>query len=652
MSRKLLAGASCLLLTATLAACKENPADDTGSEPGAGAAAGDNDNVNLISNPATVPSAGDAVQVTATVKDDNNVLVADTPVEFVNPDGDSNLQVTQATTDDSGVATAVLRTESAQERSITVSATATELGETGSLTLPVTGTALEVTGPSTVSFDDASVTFTATLTNSDGAGVPNQAVTATAEHGTVTGVTDTDTEGRASITYDPPETTNIDADDLSVSALGEQGTLGIDIAQAIFRFTEPGANVEIPVNVQEPVEVRYETTGGGGPGAEVEFTVTRGEVTGTTAARTIESDGLTGGPITVESTEAGPATLTASTPGLDGPLETTRRVYFVGTTPDTISVKSAAQAIGTDEQTTITATVVDGNLNPVANTRVDFSVAGLGGGDVTQGTAVTNRDGEAQTVFEAENESGGDAMTITAEVHDDDSVPPAKTEISVVQNALGVTLGTGNEITPLPEGTDYAKSFSVIVTDAVGSPAADRTVEITITPLTYRKGAWVLTTDETWVPRGEPLDPNNPNTTLPEPYECDAEDLNGNLNLDGERDSNGNGILDPDEDTNGNGVVDGEDANLSGELEPNIPSLSPGEVVTNDQGIANFELIYPETEAAWARFEIEAAVWDSDNSAFTDTMNFLLSAAAEDIENDTAPPGGNIIGRYGSGPCP
>jgi adhesin/invasin len=132
--------------------------------------------------------------------------------------------------------------------------------------------------------------------------------------------------------------------------------------------------------------------------------------------------------------------------------------------------------------------------------------------------------------------------------------------LTVAQQALFVVLGTANQVQDLST-TQYALPYSVLVTDANGSPIANTIVTLSIPPTQYRKGMG----------------------GAPNPPTCPSED------------SNRNGILDP-----------GEDVNNNNRLDPGNVATVPITVTTNTTGFAFFDVVYAQEFAGLVEVELNA----------------------------------------------
>ncbi|WP_175443107.1 Ig-like domain-containing protein [Halofilum ochraceum] len=603
-----------VLMTVLVTACGGR--GDSGSSDGSGSGGGNSGDgqtsdgqasVELAAGRADIPSSGNvAVDLTATVKDADNVVREGVSVNFGADSGE--LRVTNGTTDGAGKATATLSSGSnQQERTITVT-TSVPSGATDEIQLQVAGNNLGLTGPSSISAGEEG-TFVATLTDSDGEGINNVQLSAETDSGaTVTPANaQTDSQGRVAFTVDA--TSSGTSDRLTVEGSGITQTADFDIVQNSLAFLQPSAadrNDGLAVNTNHTIEI--ELTGSGVGGSEnVEFQTTRGQFVGSGASTT--NTNAAGGVATVQlsSASAGPATVSAAASALGAASDIS--FDFVGTNPDAVTLTSESAQIPPNGSTPITALVKDPTGNPVADATIDFAIdADPSQGSLSQVSSVTDEDGEAQTVFTAGSTiSGQNGVRLISTVRgtsiSDD------TTLTVSGTALGVSLGTGNEISS--DVTTYSQPWTVIVTNSAGSPAAGRDVTVNVVPLKFIKGQWTESGDS---------------YVASEAAVCDNEDTDFD-----------------------NSIDSGEDLDDDDNLEPDLPGLSTNSLTTGSDGRASFDLTYPKSEAQWARVRLEVSVENSAGTAFTDTSEIRLVALADDVEDtDQAPPGGQADSPYGT----
>jgi Bacterial Ig-like domain (group 1) len=259
-----------------------------------------------------------------------------------------------------------------------------------------------------------------------------------------------------------------------------------------------------------------------------------------------------------------------------------------------------------DQQSIITAIVRDPNNNPVKNQTVSFSLTDVSGGRISPASAITDSFGRASTVYTAgPTPSAQDGVVIDARVAD----ATDRVTLTVAQQAFFITLGTGNTITE-PNSTSYLYPYQVLVTDVNSNPVSGVKVELSLFPIQYRKGFYVPLLDKEtdgfirWTPKVRITCPNE--------------------------DNNRNGILEEEK---------GEDVNENGRLDPGNVATVPTFVTTGSDGIAHFDIDYPQDHANWATVELEArtAVVGSESSA---KATFILPIVDADVSNeDIIPPG-------------
>jgi adhesin/invasin len=264
------------------------------------------------------------------------------------------------------------------------------------------------------------------------------------------------------------------------------------------------------------------------------------------------------------SDNAGPAVISA-TAGPAGPSSQIS-IEFVATIPTSLILQATLTSLAVNQQSVITAVLRDAQNNLVKNQTVSFSLTDVSGGQIFPASAVTDSFGRASTIYTAGAvPSANNGVGITAAAVDTLGNTIRDTiRLTVARQALFVVLGTANNVVTLST-TQYALAYSVLVTDANGSPIANTSVTLSIPPTQYRKG-----------PCGNP----NPPT-------CPSED------------SNRNGILDPGEDTNNNG-------NNNGILDPGNVATVPTTVTTNTTGFAFFDVVYAQEFAGLVEVELNA----------------------------------------------
>lgn len=584
------------VVVATAAGCSggTNSFSGSGTTPGNAAVS----SVTILTSSPTIPSDGSSpADITALVRDTNNNLVEGAFVAFSATSG--GLAVTQATTDVNGVATAVLNNAGdVSLRTITVTALANGIAD--ATAVDVVGTSLSLTGPTSMVLNDTQ-TYTATLRDAGGNGVPGQTVAVSSALGNTLSAASltTDTTGEAQFDL----TTVVGGTDtLTASALTLTIGLMVDISADSFSFTLPAPPpppIEIDLNMNTTLEVTWLQGGVAvADGSVVNFSTTRGTLSAA-------SDMTTGGIATVDimSANAGAATITASAPS--GPT-TTLDVEFVATVPNSITVQANPTTIAPVEQSTITAVVRDPANNLVKNVTVDFQLTDVTGGTLSVGSAVTDSQGLAQTAYNSSTTtSAQDGVVVTATVQG--TAVTGQVFLTVAQRELFISLGTGNEIFE-PNSAQYRVEFVVQVTDASGNGVSNVNVQLNLLSDFYHKGQWNVG-PMSWIQ-------NIVATCLDEDVDRD-------------------GVLDPTEDFNASGALEAG----------NVATVTPGNIITDVDGFGIVNVFFPQDHARWVTVTLEART-SVQGTEFSQTSQFLLPIAASDVSDVmVAPPG--IFSPYG-----
>ena len=539
---------------------------------------------------------GTGVEIMAIVRDENNVLLADQPVEFaIDTASDAALTITQLITDDTGTARAVLTTGgNEQNRTITVNAISSDISD--SLAIDVVGTALTIAGTEAMVSGDTA-TLTLTLQDSFGKGLTGEVFSISSSSGNTLSATTltADASGQAQVQV---TAVNSGTDNITVTALGETQVHTLNVTSDTFALSI--ADPEAALNVPHTVNLQWEINGVGQNGT-VLLSTTRGTLN-------VSSIAVVNGAasFTVTSANAGPALISASVSG--GGTSTTLDIEFVATTPERLELQTDKSTVGIGDQATLTATVYDALVdgNRVKNQRIIFSIVDdTSGGNISTGAGLTDSQGQISTVFTAGSSTTAlNGVTISATV--ENSVPLVTDQVSftVGKRAAFVSLGTGNEIAE-PDPTKYSKQYSVLVTDGTGGPVPNTEVSLSVVPLRYFKG-WYTWNGLSW----------QPNFPVALPNGCVNEDIDGDAQLGPTEDINGNGVLDP----------------------GNVVAVVPGTVTTDETGFALFEVQYAQTMANWVQVSLEARTL-VEGTETTDTVQFVLTGSAKDFNSeDSAPP--------------
>ncbi len=653
-------------LALLLAGCPESSDDDT--------AAGDTVDpeplgpITLVAESTELDTGStDTTTITTTVRDENNVVVVDEPVDFRVAAGDDAIlsgPIEDRTTDESGRAEIrVAPGPNPQNRTARIIADTSQ--GANAIDLNISGTSIEIDGPGSLAVGQ-DVEYEVRLT--DGAGNPvgnepvdvdiTQGVNVREPFGDRTdgdGVVRGRLEAIASSAISAFITAN--ATDLDVST-----TRNVRLPAESLSFTSPSADSLHSVASNRTVEVTWEEQGQPVSGREVEFTVNLGEVD----PRTVTTGGDGTASTTIRSDIAGPVRVEATGTAASGEaLQTERTFQYVGTVARQIELIASPTVIAPNEETTLRARVTDSGDNPVAGEIVEFRKIrdDTNQTQLSSNTAETGPDGVASVRLEAgAGDSGPEGVQIEAAAESDADVV-ATEPLTISGDAFSISLGTGNEL-ETPDITSYNEPWKVFVTDSTGSAVPNQQVEITVTPIAYRKGRW-FPTDDGWAIGGS----GATTLLLEETEEVYAEIPEGDSIFDFvENDDDidfGDIIIQPPQPSvcissaisRGDSIFPAVPENLlEGAVEhpdaqrPTDPAVQPGTVTTDEDGEADFDLSYPRSEAPWVIVRLEAAVQFDGFTQRKRSRAFVLRILADDVDDtDVTPPGG-IEGAYGVGP--
>jgi hypothetical protein len=305
---------------------------------------------------------------------------------------------------------------------------------------------------------------------------------------------------------------------------------------------------------------------------------------------------------------------------------TQRRIVFVAANAAAIDLQANPFTVGINQSSTLTAVVRDANNNLVAGKNVVFSLSDPTGGSLSVGSAVTDGQGRASTVYRASS-----TTSATNGVHVTATVPgsPATdtVDLTVAGSPLFLAFGTGNTIVE-PNNAQYMLEYVVSVTDSTGAGVAGVNVSLSVLSWNYFKGFRFVPSGATsW----------STQVTAAAPQGCVNEDR-----LTGIPAFDFNGILDPGED---NGVT----GNGNGTLESgNIATIVPGSGTTDANGFVSFTIYYPQEYAYYLSVVLRARTAVQGTEFMRQSQPFLLSGSATDFNNvNNAPPG--MTSPFGTG---
>ncbi len=557
--------------------------------------------VEVLTSGQLATSASSSVTITAQVVDASNNAMSGKTVTFSSDSG--VLSGASATTSASGVATVTLSTGADKSnRNITVTAVSGSVS--GNVTVAVTGSSLTVSGGGALLVGSSPAKYIVQARDAANVGIGGQKLSLTSTLGntlTPTEVT-TDTSGNASFTLTPSKA---GSDTLTATAFGATASISVSVSATNFTVVAPSPDANIDVGVGQPFSVQYLLNGAPAVGQKVLFSATRGVLSADNALTGADGRAT----VTINSVDAGPASLSASVAG----AVVSTKVLFVARNPATIKLQASQTAVlpnvsgKTTNQASLVATVRDATGNFVAGVPVTFNtVVDPSGGSISFPSVMTDANGQATSAFIAgASSTGTGGVDIAATVSNlAGSKITSNTKITVSGQSLFLHIAYGNTISKDASQTRYEKKFSLYVTDSNGAAVTDQVVTISVYPTRYGKGRLVWG-GSTWT-YGSGY-----------PTVCSNEDVLKN------------GIL-----------TDGNDINGNGKLEPGEPIvISPGQVKTDASGFANFLVSYGQQYADWL-YDIELTVTGvvaGTESKNTTTLPSLWGMASDYSNANIAP---------------
>ncbi|MBU0914467.1 MAG: Ig-like domain-containing protein [Gammaproteobacteria bacterium] len=600
------------------------------------ASAGDGDDVEpekpvgsirLIADTLQLGSGNTArVDLSAVILDPNNVLQPGVTVQFSTSSGE--LELVNSVTGADGVAKANLSSSvDPSLRKVTVTASVGDKSAT--IDIDVVGTSILIAAPRSMVLGDE-VSITADLTDFSGKGIQGRTLAVSSTLGnpiTSTSLVTAGNSGRVSFIYKA----NLGgADEIRVTGLGATAIAAVSIQSDQFRFLNTDV-IEVPLGTEQQLTVEWLVNSLPNASKALNLTTTRGtlgllsgNLTQVSVDHSTNAQGRAS--VYVASNFAGFANIAATEirPGATDLLTTQTRVEFIATVPDTVKVSAFPAQVGPGEQSVIRAVIRDQNNNPVKNRSVAFTLEGAPGGQINPATAVTDSQGLASTVFTADNTTGagtGENLNVLATVLDTTPVISGNTPVSVGTRTLFFRFGTGNNIQE-PTASLFSKEFSILVTDSSGNPVAGQDLNVSVLPVSYRKGYWDAVPDlvdfEYWE---AVVTLDDTDLTKPGIEDCQSEDLDNN------------GILDEGEDTNGDG-----------QLTPGNVASVPRTVRADDNGIATFNLTYTRDIAPWTKVLLTVSGF-ADGTENVSSREFRTIVSGPYVADENSGPARNPYGE-------
>jgi hypothetical protein len=351
-----------------------------------------------------------------------------------------------------------------------------------------------------------------------------------------------------------------------------------------------------------------------------------------------------GGSLDIRATAGGVTTmqtvLVQSGTGTIPPAPVAVQSASLAASPSVVPVNSGS----TNNRSELRALFLGAGNAPVQNVRVRFDLAGdvnSIGGSVTSGSNAVYSDvnGVATTAYVPGTRfSPTDGLTVRACWSENDfpakapgapdpvvgspECPKATTAtLTVISEALSVSISTNALIEIGPTGLDYIKKYLVQVNDSSGNAKAGVQVSPSIDLVRYFKGEWVVVIDK-WakIQRAS----------------CDNEDLNRN------------GVLQ----VYSNGAI--EDANGTGVLEPRKADVNisfVGSSTTNSDGQVVLKITYGQSLASWLEFNILVAASGVAGTEGRTSFQGVLPVLADAVSDINVEPAFRL-GPYGTQASP
>ncbi len=583
----------------------------------------------LTSTPQIPSGSSTSATISALVKDASNNVMSGVTVVFQADSG--SLVITQATTDDNGLAQATLNAGSdPTNRAITV--TASVGTTTATVAVDVSGTTLAVSGSKSLVLN-AIGSYTAVLLNAAGQGIAGTTVTLTSASGnaitTGSGGAVTDSAGRVTFTM---AATIGGPDTVTATALGQSASVDVAISTQSFSFSAPLDGTKVTIGTSQSVTVTWLNNNAPQVGQPVTFSTTRGTLSQTTAVNTDANGQAT---VTISSTGAGPAVVNANGAAVAAQLN----LNFVANDPSQISVQAGPASVAVQATSTITAVVRDAANNLVEGAVVDFHITtDPTNGGLSAASAVTNSQGSAQVLYTAGNSSsGGNGVAITASVQNlaQTTTYTANTTLTVGGQTVFLSMGTGNKIDITKGLAVYQIVYTVFAVDSNGAPLAKVPVTMAVLPVAYGKGMLSCALTTSWTPDYS-TDTADPDAYKGQPL-CLNEDTDytGNINSLGQCPKGGGGFFPC------------KDYNQNNKLEPgNVAVVSPASAMTDDAGRVDVAITYPRDHSYWTEVTLKASTTVQGTESST-SATFILVGEKSDYACDSGPPG--FVSPYGVG---
>ncbi|MDY0361564.1 MAG: Ig-like domain-containing protein [Desulforegulaceae bacterium] len=559
----------------------------------------------------------DSVIVTATVLDKNRGAISGADVTFSANTG--ILSSSKLTTDENGDAEITFRAggNKANQTATIIASSSNE--KSVSIPIPITGTTVEMELDGTSFIPGSSKTAKIIVKDAEENPVHNAEVilsqTGTGKISFADQTYTTDLAGEVDVILTGDQNGDVE---FKAESLGFTASISLNVSGAladVFQITDPSQEIfstsfdpangfrvkEIQVVSPQGKNVLFYTTLGSWDSADSEKkSVTKSPVNNIAKA-------------VLYSEQAGTATISVSEAGTNMTDSVVVAIAAPSNEASTITLTASPTVInpssgGISRKSTLTAVVKNGQGQFVAGVPVVFEVQSTtGGGDyISPSIVFTDGAGVAKSFFNAGSyPSDSQGVKCNASINlAGGGVAEASTEILISKSGTGlVALGRATKIEVLST-TEYKYPMSVIVNDSNGNPAVNQKVYLTLWPLSYYTGR------------------------MPDDFDTGA---------------GGAMVKNANEDTDRDEVMDsGEDVNNNGKLDPAraTAGVVPPFVVTDENGVAQFDYIYQKDYAWWIETEITATTSLFGGEETNSSINFILPLAeseSEDFEGRLSP---------------
>jgi hypothetical protein len=305
----------------------------------------------------------------------------------------------------------------------------------------------------------------------------------------------------------------------------------------------------------------------------------------------------------------------------------THRVAITGNTPAQVILNASAgnvpPSIGVSKNTVnLVATLLDSSGQAVNDAAVLVSIENpSGGGEYVSPVLALTSNGQASATFTSGSLPTGQstaalkirATAVGTLVYD-------TAQITIGGTAASIAIGRAT-VTTESTATHYKLPMSLIVADSNGNPVANKVVSLSTWPTNYNKGSWrpyiPSSNSDCRVTRGPDPDPLT---------DSDGDEIGNNDYVMG-------GLEFANEDSNENLVRDATEVVVlfAGMLTPPSSSAGtlPSSVVTDANGIANFDLYYLKQYAAWIKTRVRATT-NVQGTESSNSIEFILPATISD----------------------